>query len=625
MHAILVATLAVAALQGAPQIDGERIAFSRLTDGFWQIWTIRPDGEGETRWTSGKSDKRHPEWCSTGSFLVYTDTHGALFRIDAPGADPVRQLADQSPISEPSLSVDDRIAYLHVRKSPAYLAEVWTSRLDGGDLRLVTQQPMRQLEPAWSPDGRHLAVSQFDQAQKIFSLAVMAADGSATRTLVAGSDRIVGPSWSPDGRKLAYALYREDDHDLWMVGDDGRPPQRLTHGAGLDMSPVFSADGQELAFVSRRSGSLQLWKLSLPGDPPTRLTRGDAPCRDPAWFARRRAAGPQLFSVSLSQPHFDLRAQSAIVVRFSLDRSAEASLEILDDGGGVVRRVRSDRELAAGAHEIAWDGRYDDGAPARDGLHLARLIARDALGRTEWEPSHETGGTEISLLDSRLDAEGRRIHFTMSEPGCVRLRVGLDDGPMLATLLDWKPVAKGPVAVGYPGLLPEPWGDFWAREDRAAWAVGYSLPVNAVVVEGGSAPERSGRPTLHQRTDRVLSPHALHARELCRDPAVSASLAGELPRDESGRPIVRDELTLIVDAASVAERAVFEHSRFEVVLFVDGQFLMEDEDSVLPFHFTLDVRDYPPGVHAFLVNVDAYGNHGGAAFVPFRVGGKGTR
>src|SRR6187549_1201602 len=143
----IASTLAVlvAALAPARGDDTERIAFSRLVDGFWQIATVRPDGSEERCWTSTAWDKRHPSWSGKGDFLVFCDTGGSLFRIDAPGQEPRRILAEQSPIAEPALSGTNQLAYMKVRKMPAYLLEVWTCGLDGSSPRLLTPQPLRQL------------------------------------------------------------------------------------------------------------------------------------------------------------------------------------------------------------------------------------------------------------------------------------------------------------------------------------------------------------------------------------------------------------------------------------------------------------------------------------------------
>ena len=60
-------------------------------------------------------------------------------------------------------------------------------------------------------------------------------------------------------------------------------------------------------------------------------------------------------------------------VRFTLARADRIRLEVVDVAGRRVARL-ADGSRAAGAHEIAWDGRIA-GAPAPAGLYFVRLHA----------------------------------------------------------------------------------------------------------------------------------------------------------------------------------------------------------------------------------------------------------
>jgi hypothetical protein len=92
-----------------------------------------------------------------------------------------------------------------------------------------------------------------------------------------------------------------------------------------------------------------------------------------------------------------------------------------------------------------------------------------------------------------------------------------------------------------------------------------------------------------------------------------------LPLDESGRPVATSTVTIRVDVPDSSAKALLERGRFEVMIFMDDFFLIEDEDSVVPFHFTLDLGRFPDGEHAILVNVAGYSDHVGAKFAPFRI------
>jgi hypothetical protein len=67
------------------------------------------------------------------------------------------------------------------------------------------------------------------------------------------------------------------------------------------------------------------------------------------------------------------------------------------------------------------------------------------------------------------------------------------------------------------------------------------------------------------------------------------------------------------------------NGRFEVMLFLDGVFLMEDEDALLPFTYRTSTRGVTPGRHAVTVNVvDTDGNLG-TATSEFAVAGEKER
>ena len=59
-------------------------------------------------------------------------------------------------------------------------------------------------------------------------------------------------------------------------------------------------------------------------------------------------------------------------VRFRLDRPEPVTISIHDVSGRLVA-VLADETMAAGSHEIVWDGQSDRGVPAPAGLYFATL------------------------------------------------------------------------------------------------------------------------------------------------------------------------------------------------------------------------------------------------------------
>ena len=63
---------------------------------------------------------------------------------------------------------------------------------------------------------------------------------------------------------------------------------------------------------------------------------------------------------------------------FSLPKSGPATLNIFDLNGRLVRRL-VDGVQAAGRQQVEWDGRFDDGSTAANGMYFARLVGGGAV------------------------------------------------------------------------------------------------------------------------------------------------------------------------------------------------------------------------------------------------------
>ena len=603
--------------------SSERIAYSKLTDGHWQIWVVGADGISSVQLTQDSSDKRHPCWSSDGKFIVFNDSNGHLHRLELADrtVSPLRAIPAAA---EADLSINGRLVHQCVRQMPGYLAEVWTSKLDGSDRRVLTQLPLRQLAPSWSPDGRQIVVAEYDRREEdVYSLAVLEADGDGHERILSGAHRFSTPSWSPAGDKIAYARDYRGNNDIWVYDLESGKSTQLTFHPGLDSQPDFSPDGDSIVFVSRRDGALQLWKIGCSGnDEPRLLSVAGELCRDPAWFSGgelKLVSGPQI-NGDVEQRKTIEPAQGVLAsVKFSIDSDAAVIQSVLDESGASVVEIPLGN-LPKGEHRVAWDGRTASGDFARPGVYLLALTAINETGTTTWNPAMFEGGEPASINDLVLESELRSVKFQLPSPSRIRVRFGLNDGPMVGTPIDFEALGAGTQSVSFEGIMAPGWGDFWEHPDRHVWVTAYRLPSNAVIVKAGEGlvdRPRLRLPAVSGNVD-VLT-HAEHAPSLCKDPEVSARLSGVKVFDDEGLPVVSEVVDLVIDVPDPANRAQFESARFEVMIFLDDYFLMEDEDSVLPFHYRFDVSRFPSGVHSFLVNVSGYSHHTGIRFLTFRI------
>ncbi len=112
------------------------------------------------------------------------------------------------------------------------------------------QAPVGVQEPAWSPDGKRIAVSYLDR------IWTMTADGKQAKAISTGEASTIErePAWSADGSKLAFAADRGEGFDIFVValknGTAAGPAVAVTTMTGDERWPSWTADGR-LVFAHR--------------------------------------------------------------------------------------------------------------------------------------------------------------------------------------------------------------------------------------------------------------------------------------------------------------------------------------------------------------------------------------
>ena len=253
--------LAGDAAQPAWSPDGRRIAYWANTAGQRDLWTVAVDKGEPVAVTADGATDWSPEWSPDGRWLYFSSDRAGSMNLFRVAIDPATGGASGAP-EQMTTSVGNLGWFRFSADGRRLVAAAYERSADLHLHRLApgaapTLQPLRTLRPRFlqwcklAPDGEWLACSTIGTPE---DLVLLRADGSELRRLTDDPFKDRNLSWSPDGTRLAFYSTRSGAWNLWTVRADGSELRRIADPPDTTAS-AWSLDGQRL-MMDLRDGSL---------------------------------------------------------------------------------------------------------------------------------------------------------------------------------------------------------------------------------------------------------------------------------------------------------------------------------------------------------------------------------
>jgi len=260
-----------------------------------------------------------------------------------------------------------------------------------------------------------------------------------------------------------------------------------------------------------------------------------------------------------------------------------------------------------GKYQCTWDSSDNSGKLAGNGAYKYSIESQKMNGKeiVLWDISSETRGREVGVDLKLFDRKRGVIKFGIPNNAWVSILLGVRDGPLIRHVLDGELLLRGEHELIWDGKDDSGLLSYLGNDKLQASLTAISLPANAIVITGRDYDQHVAESLPINFTfvpGNVL--HSQHHRSLCHAPQVQVIVPMEnlhgytwdaVPKI-SGRVPIRIEF---LEDEVVALRNQY----YEVVYYIDGQYIFEDERTFMPTTYHLDTSGVATGYHFILINV----------------------
>lgn len=263
-----------------------------------------------------------PRWSSDGTQLVYetndhVNKHVDMYiyspssrssrRVVIPGA----STATSSVSAGFTTAQAERVAH-EASFAPGQNRFVYSASGSAGDYDLYLDTGTRLAaaagadgNPAWSPDGRHIAFTSARTGQgDLYLLDTAALDSAPLKLTGDPTASEVYAAWSPDSSSVVFVGHTVKGDNLYLLDNLQFPsPRPLTAWPHTQTRPTFSPDGRRIAFYSNHvtPDRFDLYVMPLGGTPTLVATDVVMNARGPTWTPDATA----IVYVQHDPDHFD--------------------------------------------------------------------------------------------------------------------------------------------------------------------------------------------------------------------------------------------------------------------------------------------------------------------------------
>ncbi len=320
--------------------------------------------------------------------------------------------------------------------------------------------------------------------------------------------------------------------------------------------------------------------------------------------------------LKLPKSEFSPALGEKIAIPFRTSKAGEVRIEIYTSDWSLIRTI-SMKVPKGGTYRVVWDGKDSDGDVVPDEAYVLRYILQTDGRRVEYD-ARKTGGEILQDIDRKADIYGT-ISYTLPVPARTLVRVGIDGGPMLRILSNWRPRSAGKVRHKWNFKNDSGNVDF-SRFRYIAAITAFALPKYSIITTNNTKEDyltyfkrkqlscnlpKQITSKMLMRDGKRISVHYFKCRSDERTPKLMLKIL-KAPKKNGIYILKNDKPVTVVLQMDKEDLALVQKKQYEVSFYVDGRFVSEAEQGYIPIRWIYEPNGLKKGSHIMTVNVTTF-------------------
>ena len=316
-----------------------------------------------------------------------------------------------------------------------------------------------------------------------------------------------------------------------------------------------------------------------------------------------------------------------IAINYALVKKGSVQAEIYTPDGLLIRTLSSDGVVQKGEHSLQWDGKDEKGIVVPDEAYNVVLKAKIGTKQEVVDPRTTSGGIVQRNLHPKVNDQGK-ITYTLPTPSRVLIRLGIEHGAMLRSVINWIPKNSGKNMQFWDEYDQDHLIKILGRKDFKIIFSAFSLADFTILTTGNNlsyfqyahmqkSDLSAKKLRLYSAKSNLMSPYYVRSLSDLKEPAIHFVFPDTLKKDPNGIPIVKkgDRIRVkVVMGKEDAQRMA--KVKYEITFFDDLDFVSEEEMGYVPISWLWSPQK-KKGKHILTVNIASFKGHIGLRSTPY--------